>query len=478
MRSRAFLGSLLVLAALTVVAGWTVGLGGAVAAGGRHLMVVYAIGWLLFAALVVLVYRLSRRRAIGVILAGAALLQVVALWDPPTTTDDFYRYIWDGKVQASGVDPYRYVPVDPALTHLRDPLLFPDRVTADRLVAGAPSRGYVDVCTYLGEPVDCTLINRPTVRTIYPPVAEAAFLGLHVVSPEEHRVRAWQVAMGLLAWVTCAALVALLSRTGRDPRAAALWAFCPVVWLECGNNAHVDVLGILLLVGAFWLLDTRPGGGSLSTRRALALGGVFGAAVSVKLIPALVGPALLGRRAWLVIAGAAGVFLAGYVPHVAAVGTDVLGYLPGYLSEEGYSGQTRFAGLRLIIPDAWATAVAVAVIAAVAAVVWRRSATRPAAEGALLLVGTTFLVVGPAQPWYGLLIVMLAVLAARPEWLVVAVAAYPVYEAGTIGISNVTAQRWTYLPAAAIVLGVTLWRARRRPESPMPQSSMENSLIT
>jgi hypothetical protein len=453
MRARPLIAALLALAALTAVVGWTVSLGGAVAAGGRHLMVVYGIGWVLFAVTVATVYRLSRRQGVAVILAGGALLQTVAISQPPTTTDDFYRYIWDGKVQAAGIDPYRYVPVDPALKPLRDNELFPDP-------AG-----------------DATRINRPTVRTIYPPVAEAAFLGMHAVSPEEHRVRAWQVGMGLLAWATAALLVGLLARTGRDPRAAAWWAFCPVVWLECGNNAHVDVLGVLLLVLALGLLATRAGE-SLSTRRALAVGGLFGAAVSVKLIPALAGPALLGRRAWWILGAAGGLFVAGYVPHVLAVGTDVLGYLPGYLDEEGYSGQTRFAGLRLVVPASWAPAAAMAIIAAVALLVWRQAARRPAAEGALLVVGTTFLVVGPAQPWYGLLIVALAVLATRPEWLVVAIAAYPVYEAGTIGTTNVTAQRWTYLPAAAIVVAVSLWRVGRCQERGMSASRKENSLIS
>lgn len=478
MPSRRLVLSVLAVAGLAAVARWTVSLGGAVAAGGRYLTLIYAIGWVLFAVVVWTVHRLARRPAVAVILAGGALLQAVAIWYPPTTTDDFYRYIWDGRVQASGVDPYRYVPVDPALEHLRDSEIFPDRATADRLVARSPSRGFIDVCTYLGEPVDCTRINRPTVRTIYPPVAEATFLGMHIVSPDEHRVRAWQIGMGLLAWATTALLVWLLIHTGRDPHAAALWAFCPTVWLECGNNAHVDVLGVALLVAALGLLATRPTGESLSTRRAIAVGGLFGAAVSVKLIPALAGPALLGRRAWLVLAAAGGVFLGGYMPHVVAVGTRVLGYLPGYLQEEGYSGQTRFAGLRLLVPDSWAPVLAGAIIATVALLVWRTAATRPAAEGALLLIGTTFLVVGPAQPWYGLLIVALVVLTARPEWLLVAVAAYPVYEAGTIGITNVTAQRWTYVPAAVIVVALTLWRARRHQRTSASGSCKENSLTS
>jgi hypothetical protein len=73
---------------------------------------------------------------------------------------------------------------------------------------------------------------------------------------------------------------------------------------------------------------------------------------------------------------------------------------------------------------------------------------------ALLLVGVAFLLVGPSQPWYGLLIVALAVLADRPAWLAVAAAAYPVYQAGNLGTSNTGMQQWSYLTAAAVVAAV------------------------
>jgi hypothetical protein len=241
------------------------------------------------------------------------------------------------------------------------------------------------------------------------------------------------------------------------------WAWCPVVWLECGNNAHVDVLGALLLVGALAVLGRAD---DPSVRRAVAVGALFGAAVAVKLVPVLAGPALLGRRARTLGLAAAAVCVAGYAPHVLAVGTDVLGYLPGYLHEEGYAGTQRFGVLRLLLPGAAAPFAAVAIVAATAAAVWRRAATRPAAEGALVLTGATFAVVGPSQPWYGLLLVALVALCGRWEWLAVAAAAYPVYQAGALGVDNGVMQQRAYLPAALVVVGVTL---RRRHRTALPR---------
>ena len=35
--------------------------------------------------------------------------------DEPFLSSDIYRYVWDGRVQAAGINPYAYVPADAAL---------------------------------------------------------------------------------------------------------------------------------------------------------------------------------------------------------------------------------------------------------------------------------------------------------------------------------------------------------------------------
>lgn len=452
-------GALLVLAGLVATEVAILRMGAPDAGDVRPMLARYALAAGLFVLGAVVVKSLPERRSLGLAVAGGALLQVVAVGYSPTTTDDFWRYLWDGKVQAAGIDPYRYTPLDPALGHLRDAELFPpDARTPDRRAA-AERDGVTDRCTTRGVPHDCTEINRPGVHTIYPPVAETAFLGMHYLSPGEHRVVAFQLFAAMLAVAVGLALIWALRRAGRDPRPAVWWTWCPVVWLECANNAHIDVLGVLLLVGCLGLL-ARPG--PRGDRAMAGAGALFGAAVAVKLVPVLFVPALLIRRGHVLLAAATGLFVLLYLPHVALVGTDVIGYLPGYLEEEGYSGEQRFGVPRLVLPDAVAPAAAVLAGAIVAAGVWRRAAARnsPVPADALLLVGAAFVLVGPSQPWYGLLIVALVALCDRPEWLAVAAAAYPVYQAGLLGVDNSLAQQRAYLPAALFVLAVTLVRRR------------------
>ena len=85
----------------------------------------YALLWAAFAVGAWLVLGISRRLAVPLILLGCAAIQLAALSAGPQGSDDLYRYIWDGRVQAAGIDPYQYAPAAPQLASLRDPFLWP-----------------------------------------------------------------------------------------------------------------------------------------------------------------------------------------------------------------------------------------------------------------------------------------------------------------------------------------------------------------
>jgi hypothetical protein len=146
------------------------------------------------------------------------------------------------------------------------------------------------------------------------------------------------------------------------------------------------------------------------------------------------------------------------------VGPRVLGFLPGYLAEEGFDGERRFALLRLLVPERFASVAAVAVVvvtAAVLAVRERGHDDGPPWRAALVLVGVAFTVVGISYPWYALLLVALVALDGRAEWLAVAAAAYPGYFTAALGLRFADTQRAGYGTAVAVVLAVGLWRRRR-----------------
>jgi len=65
-------------------------------------------------------------RALPIILLVAALLRAMTVVSPPICRPTVYRYVWDGRVQGAGINPYRYVPADDALASLRDDAIYPN----------------------------------------------------------------------------------------------------------------------------------------------------------------------------------------------------------------------------------------------------------------------------------------------------------------------------------------------------------------
>ncbi|MFE5491372.1 glycosyltransferase 87 family protein [Streptomyces virginiae] len=452
----ALVTGVLTLAPLTTVLALTIRYGGhfsdPVGLFGR-----YAVCWALFTVALLALRRVPSRGVSWLIVAGAVAVTVTGLLGPARTSTDSYRYAWDGRVQSSGLSPYDHTPQDPALAPLRDPWLFPaGAACGGRDLAPVPSAAGAR---------HCTRINRPAVHTIYPPVAEAYFLAVDRLSPAGARHKPLQIGAALISLGVTGALLLILRRRGDDLRRAAYWAWCPAVPLEAVNNAHIDVLGVLLAVAGLGLVASRAPG-----RR--AAGGVLvGAAIATKLMPAVVLPGALSgvrrvRDAAAVLLPAAAFVALAYLPYVLLSHGSVFGYLGGYVEEEGYddpSPGSRYSLLRLLLPDTWALPVLVAVIAAVALYVMRRGDPRRPWSGALLVTGWSFVLLTPGYSWYALLLIALVALDGRWEWLGIALAGAAVYVLGPAFGYQPTLTNLAYGAAAVLVLVLSL--LRRRPSS-------------
>ncbi len=211
----------------------------------------------------------------------------------PLVSDDVYRYVWDGRVQQRGLNPYETVPADPALASLH---------------------------TELTRRIDPTNAALPT---IYPPLAQYFFLGVTTVHESVE-------AVALAVIVADVLIVVLLWRwlltAGRNRWWVLAYAWHPLVALEGAGGGHIDVVGTLLLVA---------GGYALSRRRSLLAAVALAGAFAVKFLPVVLVP-LLWRRVRLThaLAGLAFVVLL-YVPFMQG------GQLPvGSLAT--YAAQWRF----------------------------------------------------------------------------------------------------------------------------------------
>ncbi|MEW6153188.1 MAG: glycosyltransferase 87 family protein [Actinomycetota bacterium] len=412
-----------------------------------HVLAAWALVW---AAGVIVVFRMPRRAAVAATLAAGIALRLAALAGPPVLSDDLYRYSWDGRAQAAGVNPYLHPPLAPELAGLREPWLWPDE----------------QGCRALSRPPGCTRMNRPAERTIYPPLAQAWFAAAYRLGGIDAQHKLWQVA-GLLGEVALLGLaVAALRAWGRNPRWVALYALSPVPVVEVVNNGHVDGVAAALVVAALVVA---------ARHRPTLAGALLGAAALVKLYPValIVGLAGLatGRRpkaAVLAKAGGAAVAMvaAGYLPHVLSAGPRVLGYLPGYLREEGYDAGTRYL-LAGLVPGPAMLATALASLTVVATVIWavRAGPEAPVPARFTVLMGVLLLAATPVQPWYAVVLLAMATVAVAPVWAAVALAAYPLFFAVILDAPGAAAfGRWGYgLAAAAVGVCHLVTRPRPRP---------------
>jgi alpha-1,2-mannosyltransferase len=416
------------------------------ATGGAALPLFTAALWVLFALAFFVVRKIPVRTAVIIIVAGSVALGGAAMLAPPNTSTDSARYAWDGIVQNAGISPYQYAPTAPQLASLRPEWLFP-----------SPTEGVGGIEQCAGPRIGpshepgtttlvCTALNRGTAHTIYPPTAEVLFAAIRFVVGPNAQYWPMQLVGLLISLGILLLLLVALRRRGLDPRWAALWGWCPLVATEAITNSHVDSLGALLLLSATLLV---------SSGRRWSGGLALGAAIATKLIPAIGAPALLRRQPLKVLAASVGIFLLLYVPYILVSGVSVLGYLPKYLSEEGFDDGSRFALITMVVHGRSATITAIVLVAILAVLVWRK--TDPAAPwmGQLVMIGTTLIIVSPRYAWYGLLLVPMIALCGRWEWLAV-----PLALTARELIPHLPLLRASEMLAVALIVCVGMYRSK------------------
>jgi alpha-1,6-mannosyltransferase len=326
-------------------------------------------------------------RALWLIFGVGILLRAYVLLFDPLLSSDIYRYVWDGRAQAAGINPYRYMPADPALALLRDGAIF-------------------------------SHINRAeTAVTIYPPVAQFFFL---VVTRLGDSATVMRLALLGCECVSVTIIMLLLRRMNRPLTRVVAYLWHPLPLWEIANSGHVDALMVALMLLGLWIALTGH-----------ALRGAVLVALSM-LVKPYVAPVLAGIwRPWdlkmplIVIATIA----LCYLPYLS-VGWGVLGFLTkGYLTEEGISAGNDLWLLslwRLVVGEHQGDVVGYVALAALVLLfkglaVARRShhtsASRLTDINMLLLL--TLLLLSPNYPWYFLVVTPFAALCGSlPAWVV------------------------------------------------------------
>ena len=366
------------------------------------------------------------RLGLIVILGLAIVMRLLIITDVPFLSSDIYRYVWDGRVQAAGINPYLLVPADPVLAHLRDAAIYPNINRADYAV------------------------------TAYPPVAQVFFLAVTRISETLTMMR---LAMVACEAVVIVVLIDLLRQVRLPVTAVVAWAWHPLAIWEVAHGGHVDALMVALLMAGVWLLVRH---------RALAGAVILTLAALAKPYAIVAMPAFWRPWDWRVPAAVLATIVLCYLPYLGA-GRGVLGFVTtGYLGEEGFTDGSTFwliALMRPLLGDVPGLTIAYPLVATGVMAwlgvrtAWRGDRTPETTLGdiaVLLMAGLFFL--SPNYPWYFLAVVpFIALGGGAPTWAMT-LAAPLLYRPIFLPHNDVT---WKTLAILPFVIAVA-WALRPR----------------
>ena len=307
------------------------------------------------------------RSTLLIVLLFAGLFRLGIVFAPPYLSDDIFRYIWDGRVQATGVNPYRYIPADEHLQGLRDEAIYP----------------YIN--------------HRDSAPTMYPPAAEFMYLLTTRISESVTWMKLTMVGFELITvWI----LMELLASFGMARQRILIYAWHPLAVWEFAGSGHVDPLAFVFI--ALALLARRRNWETV-------IGISLGLATLAKLFPIVLFPALYKRWGWKMPLALVVTIVAGYLPYLGVGPLGVIGFIPGYARERGIvSGEqffllglvNRLAGIKL---PSWIFVLfagAVLLSLALWAVFRQEHDDRDYLKRSLVL-GTAFMALfAPHFPWY------------------------------------------------------------------------------
>ncbi len=325
------------------------------------------------------------RRGLAIIVVVAVAMRLALALVPPHLSTDAYRYVWDGRVQGQGINPYRDVPGAEVLAPLRDEAIWPN------------------------------INRRDYAVTIYPPAAQMFFAAVNRVADG---MTAMKLAMVATEGLTVAVLLGLLRRLGRPATRVVAYAWHPLAVYEIAGSGHVDGAMVAVTMLGLWV--------ALVLGRRVPAAGILAVAALFKPFAVLALPAAWRPWDWRAPAVAVAVAALLYGPYLS-VGSGVLGFLPTYLGEEQIDTGDAF-WLVAVVENAfgrlaWAKAAYLAaggaLLAALALAVpfGRDQGLEAKLRRLFWLVLAFMLLLSPNLPWYNLMLLpFAALLGAPPAW--------------------------------------------------------------
>jgi len=364
------------------------------------------------------------RRVVVLGLVLAAVWHIAFLRVPAGPDDDVHRYVWDGRLQRLGYNPYLVIPSDPALAALHTP--------------------------------ETRSLNHPDLPSPYPAGAELFF---RAVTAIHESTFALKVAFVVCEFAIVFVLLDILRRSGQGAHWVLAYAWNPLLAVEVAGSGHIDIVGVLLLLVSAAALGRR-------WRAVAAL--AFGLAVAVKLLPIILLPLYWKRvriRDAVLAALAVGLLYLPFLNH----GRIPIGSLGTYIHSFWFNDPVFAALERVAAPELIA---GLAVLVGILTAAWMRRRSAALSPDAFAWPMAASLICAPVvYPWY--LLWMLPFLRSASTapiiiWTVSIIPTYYVWHLRTLGRPFIV-PGWVMLleyGCVAMTAAIILLRRITRPAAP------------
>jgi len=213
------------------------------------------------------------KKIIWVILVFSLVFRLTLL--PATPSNDIFRYLWEGKIQLHGINPYSQPPVSLNLEHLRD-----------NFFSG---------------------ISHKHLTAIYPPLTLMVFAIADFIS---HSFVSIKSAFLLFDILSIFVLVKYLKVMRKEPANVLIYAWSPLVLVSFAARGHCDSLQIFFVMLALYLYSIRKNAKSVVS---------ISLAVMSKFVSIIIVPFLIPREKTRYLAILFLVIILLYLPYCSAV---------------------------------------------------------------------------------------------------------------------------------------------------------------
>lgn len=217
---------------------------------------------LLFAIYIYVLIKIRDDKQVKFYIIAGILFRLILILAIPNLSDDVYRFIWDGRLWANGINPFSYLPSE---------------------VINNPELRIPGLNQALYEK-----LNSPDYFTIYPPVSQFVFWFSVQLSPNS--LLGSVIVMRLCVLLAEIAIIFLLIKITKQQQIASnnilIYVCNPLVILELTGNLHFEVFMILFILGSIYFL---------SRKKLLLSAFSYSLAIAAKLIPLIFLPLFIDR---------------------------------------------------------------------------------------------------------------------------------------------------------------------------------------